>query len=151
MTTRNSMIKKTALSTVIALSALGAGTASSQAMQIYNCTNDSLPVVVTHVDSGRSYGSISLKPNQSANWNTGRGTGFRVSINVIGPDKHFSGRKGGEIISIKNLAGNTELVTGNQCSQPVRGSDNSQGTNGNDVAAIIAGTILGLILNEVSK
>lgn len=88
---------------------------AGQAMEIYNCTSDHLPVSITHVPSNGKYSSHSLKPGNGVRWNTGRGPGFRVGINVIGPDKHFSNRDGGEIISIMTIAGNTELVSGKRC------------------------------------
>ena len=119
-------------------------------MEIYNCTPTSLPVLVTHVPSGRSYGSKTIAPSKGAAWNTGRGPDFRVSINVIGPDKRFSRRNGGEVISIKNIAGNTELVRGRQCNDKVA-QPAPNPSNGVDAKTIIAVGAAGLLLNELLK
>lgn len=143
--------KTAALSLALGLGALTMAPSASNAMTIYNCTTDHLPVNILHVPSNRRYQSKTLKPNQRADWNTGRGNGFRVGINVIGPDKHFSNRGGGEIISIMTIAGNTELVSGNKCQQKSAAPQKKRTYSKLDAKDVLIGGATILIMNELLK
>lgn len=152
MTTLRTALTKALVAGSVALSAVMATSTASQALVIHNCTNDRLPVAISHVPSGRKYTSHTIKPGDGVRWDTGRGKGFRVSINVIGPDKRFSNRNGGEVISIKKIAGNTELVNGHVCgSQEQASKPQMQRNQGLDAKDLLAASALALILNELSK
>ena len=150
----SSPLKPLALTAGLGLAALTTAPTTAEAIEIYNCTTDHLPVAVSHVPTGRQYESMNIAPGRGASWNTGRGGGFRVSINVIGPDKRFSGRNGGETISIVTLAGNTELVAGHQCAQssaatsPAPVQNNSSGLSAEEVLLI---TLFGALAGDAGR
>ena len=116
----------------------------ASAMVFYNCTNDQLPVSLIHVPSGRTFSSETLASTAGMQWDMGRGKGYRVGINVIGPDKRFSNRDGGETVSIMKINGNTELVSGRKCEKQ-SSCQNTQPSGGNDGGGVAALILLGAL------
>ena len=152
MKTLKAAFTTTLIAGTVAIAGLAATSSPSQAMEIYNCTNDAMPVGISHLPSGRQFKGYTLRPGEGVRWNTGGGEGFRVSVSIIGARTLISDRNGSDIISINNSAGYTELQSGAVCrrSQQVA-QPPQQVQQGGDVKALIAAGAVALFLNEVTK
>lgn len=141
---------------------LAAGVSAANAMQIFNCTNQPIPVSVVHTPSGQHFGTATVAPRQGMNWHTGEGSGYQVGVQSAELLKQYDNRQGNEILSIAVVNGQKQLMLGHQCgqsSQPVRSRPPAPGaapaapnpSAGDVIKGVLAAATIGILLHNATN
>lgn len=107
-------IKRTILAGILTIGAMGAATTASQAMIIYNCTNQTLQLIMEGKSNTKFPGRVAA--NSKIEIHTPKRYGpYRIVLPTLGPGGYFSGRSWNGTFSLKSSAGNIGIRNGNAC------------------------------------
>lgn len=134
---------------------LAASISAANAMQIFNCTNQSIPVSVTHTPTGEHFGSADVAPGQGMAWHTGLGAGYQVDLHSHRVVKQYGNRQGDEILSIAIVDGKKQLLNGYKCGPTTRSARARPQPVPPKTDAVIKGALaaaaIGIILHNATK